>query len=103
MRKAKIQIVEDERIVAEDMRQFLEAAGYDVCGIAKDNAGALRLAGEHRPDVILMDIVIRGELDGIDTAAMIRERFDIPVIYLTAYSQEGVLARAKPTHHSPTW
>lgn len=97
MSKAKIQIVEDERIVAEDMRQCLEAAGYEVCGIAKSGALALELAEKHSPDIILMDIVIRGDIDGIDTAALIRERFGIPVIYLTAYSQEGVLERAKPT------
>jgi PAS domain S-box-containing protein len=95
--KKKILIVEDERIVAEDMAQCLEVAGYEIVGIAKRGDEAIKLAEEHNPNLILMDIVIRGELDGIETAAIIRDRFQIPHIFLTAYSQEGILERAKAT------
>ena len=63
----RVLIVEDERIVAEDIAQCLEESGYDVVGIANDSERALGLADEHRPDLILMDIVIQGERDGVDT------------------------------------
>ncbi|MCB1098457.1 MAG: response regulator [Verrucomicrobiae bacterium] len=92
-----IMIVEDERIVAEDMRQVLEIAGYNVCGIAKNSDEALACAREHHPNLALMDIVIRGDHDGIETAKMLRAEMDISFIYLTAYSQEGVVERAKQT------
>lgn len=97
MNNGSIMIVEDERIVAEDMRQVLEYAGYEVCGIAKDSVQALECARKHHPDLVLMDIVIRGEHDGIETAKMLQAEQDMSFIYLTAYSQEGVVERAKET------
>ncbi|NCF83912.1 MAG: response regulator [Verrucomicrobiaceae bacterium] len=93
----RVLIVEDERIVAEDIAQCLEESGYDVVGIANDSERALGLADEHRPDLILMDIVIQGERDGVDTAHIIKERFGGSVVYLTAYSQSKVIERAKET------
>ncbi len=96
MSRAKILVVEDERIVAEDIRMSLEDAGYSVCGIAKRGEEAIQLAKEHQPDLALLDIVLRGEMDGIGVAQQIRE-FQIPFIFLTAYSQQGVIERAKAT------
>ena len=95
MKKKKILVVEDERLVAEDIAECLEGAGYEVCGIASNGDDALELAGEHRPNLVLEDIVIRGDRDGIETAVEMRKRFDIPSIFLTAYSQNGILERAK--------
>jgi len=93
----RVLIVEDERIVAEDIAQCLEESGYDIVGIANNSDRAVELAGEHYPDLILMDIVIQGEKDGVDTAHIIKERFGISVVYLTAYSQSKVIERAKET------
>lgn len=92
--KKRILIVKVERIVAECMAQCLARAGYDIVGIAKSGEEAVRISGESKPDLILMDIVNRDDLDGIKTAAIIRERFKIPFIFLTVDSQEGVLERA---------
>jgi len=93
----KILIVEDETIVAKDIEQSLRALGYQVLGIAVTGAAALQLAEEAAPDLILMDIKLKGEMDGIATAERIRKRFDLPVVLLTAFSDEGTLQRAKVT------
>lgn len=93
----RVLVVEDERIVAEDISQCLEEQGYEVVGLAHDSDQALRMAEASRPDLVLMDIVIQGDLDGIDTAHLLKERFGLSVVYLTAYSQEKVVARAKAT------
>ena len=96
MSHTKILVVEDERIVAEDIKMCLEDAGYEVCGIAKRGDEAIALAVEHQPDLALLDIVLRGEKDGIDVATAIKSH-GIPFIFLTAYSQQGVVERAKET------
>lgn len=93
----KILIVEDETIVAKDIEQSLRALGYQVLGIAVTGAAALQLAEETAPDLVLMDIKLKGEMDGIATAERIRKRFDLPVVFLTAFSDEGTLQRAKVT------
>ena len=95
MNKLTILIVEDERIVAEDIKEIVEEQGHKVCGIAKSSTLAIDLEEEHRPDLILMDIVIHGDLDGIETAKQIRMTRDVPLVFLTAYSQAGVVERAK--------
>lgn len=95
--KTRILIVEDEAIIAMDLSQRLEVFGYDVTGIAASGDQALRLCYDTRPDLVMMDIVIRGDKDGIETAAMIRGRYDIPVVYLTAYSDLATLQRARET------
>ncbi|OPX64441.1 response regulator [Methanoregula sp. PtaB.Bin085] len=97
MNKARILIVEDELIVAEDLKMTLVTLGYEVVGISVTGEHAIELAGETRPDVILMDIMLAGELDGIATAGKIRAQYDIPVIYVTAYADENLVARAKLT------
>ncbi|SIQ21825.1 PAS domain S-box-containing protein [Alkalispirochaeta americana] len=92
---ASILIVEDERIVALDIQTRLESLGFRVVGIARDGDTALALAQSESPDLALMDIQIVGELDGIMVAERIRERFGIPSIFLTAFSDRQNLARAK--------
>lgn len=91
----KILIVEDEGIVARDIQRHLEQAGYMVCGIADNADEAIALALDKMPDLILMDIVIQGERDGIETAKEVRSRLDIPVVFLTAHSDEATLSRAR--------
>lgn len=96
-RRATILIVEDERVVAKDLSLTLTALGYDVVGSAKSGSEAIREATAKRPDLILMDIRLPGEIDGIEAAARIKQVLDCPVVYLTAYSDSEVLARARPT------
>lgn len=89
-------VVEDELVVAEDLRMTLSGLGYNVPGVAGDSDEAIALAGEIRPDIILMDIVLEGsELDGISTAEKIRAMYGIPAIFITAYSDNATIDRAK--------
>jgi len=97
MPKAKILIVEDEKIVALDIRKSVESMGYFVCAIASSAEEAVQKAGETRPDLVLMDIVLKGEMDGIMAAEQINALFKIPIVYLTAYDDEDILQRAKIT------
>jgi signal transduction histidine kinase len=92
-----ILVVEDERLVALDIQAILESRGYIVPGIASAGEEAVEMACETRPDLILMDIRLRGQMDGVQAAEEIRTRFDIPVVYLTAYADEATLERAKIT------
>jgi len=94
---ARILIVEDEGILAEDLGQSLENLGYLVSGKVSTAREAVKLAEELRPDLILMDIKLQGDIDGIEAADQIRTRLDIPVVYLTGYAEEDVLLRAKRT------
>jgi CheY-like chemotaxis protein len=95
MATARIMVVEDERIVALHLRQQLIKLGYQVVGTVASGKQALDKINELRPDVVLMDIHIEGDMDGIETAARIPEDRQIPVVYLTAYSEEATLARAR--------
>jgi len=97
MSKARILVVEDERIVAMALEQGLRHMGYSVAGIATSGEEAEQNVAQTRPDLVLMDIQLRGNTDGIDAAARIRAQFDIPVVYLTAYADDGILQRAKVT------
>jgi PAS domain S-box-containing protein len=97
MEKARILIVEDEAIIAKDLQKRLEGQGYSVPSIVASGEKAVEKAEKIRPDLILMDIVLPGEVDGIEIAARIRSNFDIPVIYLTAYADDNMLERAKKT------
>jgi two-component system, cell cycle sensor histidine kinase and response regulator CckA len=94
----KILIVEDEAIIAEDIAETLRNLGYEVAGIGQTGAEAIRMAEQHRPDLILMDVKLQEGIDGIETAHQIRSRMDIPFVYLTAYAEPDVLERAKKTH-----
>lgn len=95
--KAKILIVEDEAIEAMNFEQHLNTWGYDVVGIASTGENAISKAAALEPDLILMDIVLKGEVDGIEAAAQIKHDFDIPVIYLTAHPEDSTVNRAKLT------
>lgn len=98
LRAAKtILVVEDERVVARDIQQSLLDLGYGVSVTAASADQAIQLATEHCPDLVLMDIRIKGKRDGIEAASILRERFDVPIIYLTAFADEGTLERAKAT------
>ncbi|MGB9979426.1 methanogen output domain 1-containing protein [Methanobacterium sp.] len=93
----KILVVEDESIVAMDIKHRLENMGYIVPAITSSGEEAVEKASETDPDLVLMDIVLKGEMDGIDAAQQIKDNLDIPVVYLTAYSDERTLKRAKIT------
>ncbi len=95
MAKERILIVEDEQITAADIDDILRHLGYSVSGIVSSGDEAVKKAEETRPDLILMDIRIKGDMDGVEAAREIRRRFDIPVIYLTAHADSETLARAK--------
>src|SRR5271170_2751891 len=92
---ARILIVEDERITAEDLRDTLTDLGYSVTASVSSGAEAIAQAAQNPPDIALMDIRIRGDMDGTEVAVVLRERFNIPVIYLTAHADGPTMARAK--------
>lgn len=95
MSKASILIVEDEQIVSMDIKNSLEILGYGIAGQANHGEDAVKKAGELHPDLILMDIGLKGQMDGIEAATQIRVRFDLPVIFLTAYADQSTLERAR--------
>ncbi|MCU7496334.1 MAG: PAS domain S-box protein [Ignavibacteria bacterium] len=97
MAKASIFIVEDESIVALDLKYSLESLGYSVCGIASNAEDGVKKILEAKPQLVLMDIGLEGSTDGITAAADIKSALDIPLIYLTANSDEATLNRAKVT------
>lgn len=94
MEKAKILVVEDEIIIAMEIAERLKAMGYEVMRIVSNGQMAIENAIREEPDLILMDIMIQGEIDGIETATKIRSFSDIPVIYLTANADDSTLQRA---------
>jgi len=95
MSQSRILIVEDEGIVAKDISTLLSYLGYDVVGIVSTGKNAIRQATDASPDAVLMDIKLKGEMDGIEAAASIHSELDIPVIYLTAFTDEKTIERAK--------
>jgi two-component system cell cycle sensor histidine kinase/response regulator CckA len=97
MTPEKILVVEDEAIIARDIQAVLRSAGYEVPAISATGEDALLRAGEMRPDLVLMDIMLQGPMDGIEAAGKIRTRYDIPVAYLTAYGDKRIVARAQAT------
>ena len=100
MDDSKILIVEDEYIVATDLKQRLEDMGHKIVGIEGDGKSAIKKTEETKPDLILMDITLKGELDGIETAQQIQEDYDIPLIYLSGRNDNNTLKRAKTTEPS---
>ena len=97
MPNLRILVVEDEGIVAKDIQDMLKGLGYSVPAIAFSGEQAIKKAGEIHPDLVLMDIKLKGGMDGTEAARQIRSRFDIPVVYLTAYADKDTLERAKIT------
>lgn len=97
MEKLNIFIVEDESIVAKDIQNSLVKLGYNVLGTANNGKDAIEQILSLKPDLVLMDIMIKGGLTGIEVAEKIKEEINVPVIFLTAYADEGTLSKAKVT------
>ena len=96
-KKIRILIVEDEALVAEDLKEMLLAYGYEVPAIADTGEKAITFADEHPPDLILMDINLPGVIDGITAGGEIRSRWGMPIIYVTAFATPAIIDRAKKT------
>jgi len=95
--KTRILVVEDERIIAMDIQDRLRRWGYDVPEIAASGEEALRKTERIQPNLVLMDIKLQGNIDGIEAAKEIQKRFSIPIIYVTAYADETTMSRVKET------
>lgn len=97
MTKAKVLVVEDQNIVALNIRNKLKNLGYIVPGTAATGEEAIKKAELTNADLVLMDIMLKGEMDGIEAARAIKEKLGIPILYLTAYTDDETLDRAKTT------
>ena len=97
MKKPRILVVEDDRIIARSLRMTLEQLGYEVTAMASTGQAAIREAEETQPDLVLMDIVLDGEMDGIEAARVIRSHLTSPIIYLTAHADHATRERADLT------
>ncbi|MFA4851991.1 MAG: response regulator [Bacteroidales bacterium] len=95
MAKFNILVVEDESIVAKDIQNSLKKLGYIVSAVVDSGKKAMEKVEQSRPDLILMDIMLKGKINGIEAANTIRTRYDIPVIFLTAYADDDTLSKAK--------
>jgi PAS domain S-box-containing protein len=94
---ARILIVEDETVLARSLARSLESLGYETAGKASSAEEAIRIVEESRPNLVLMDIKLDGVIDGIEAAGEIRDRFEIPVVYVTGFTEKDILERAKVT------
>ena len=97
MTAASILVVEDSRLVSRALQESLKKLGYAVSAAASTGEDAIKAAGEKKPDLVLMDIVLEGRMDGVEAAGEIKSRFNIPVVYLTNYGDEKIFERAKIT------
>src|SRR5665811_1143250 len=97
MAKMKVLIVDDEAIIAMDIKNRLEHLGYTITAIAHSGNDAIKMAAQTHPDIVLMDIMLGESMDGIEAARQICKILDIPIIYLTAYADEKTLSSAKIT------
>ena len=97
MANTQILLVEDDGLVARDIQNTLKRLGYDVSAVVAYGEEAIKKAEETRPDLVLMDIGLRGELDGTEAAVHICDKLEIPVVYITAYGDDKTLERAKKT------
>ena len=97
MSKINVLVVEDESIVSKDIQHSLKKLGYNVVGASPTGEKAIELAGTEKPDIVLMDIMLKGEMNGIEAASQIKELYSVPVIFLTAYADESTLSKAKIT------
>jgi CheY-like chemotaxis protein len=94
----KVMIVEDEVIAALATQKMLQKLGFEVCGNVTTGEDALAAVDDGCPDLVIMDVYLDGELDGIETAERLQQLRDVPVIYVTAYSDDATRARASATH-----
>ena len=95
--KARIMVVEDEAVISMEIQDRLTKMGHSICGTAASGEEAVSVATAKRPDLILMDVQLRGEVDGVQTAKQIRDLIEIPIIYLTAFADDRTVERAKLT------
>ncbi|MCB0736166.1 MAG: response regulator [Bacteroidetes bacterium] len=92
-----ILVVEDEIVIAQDIRFALEDVGYTVLGIARDYDGAIKAFDYELPDLLLLDITLKGDKTGIDVASYVRENFEVPFIFITSHANRSTLEQAKAT------
>jgi DNA-binding LytR/AlgR family response regulator len=97
MNTINVLVVEDESIVSKDIQHSLKKLGYQVVGAAATGEKAIELVRSESPDIVLMDIMLKGDMNGIEVAEVVRSEFNIPVIFLTAYADESTLSKAKVT------
>jgi CheY-like chemotaxis protein len=97
MAKISVLLVEDDDLLAKIAETRLKNLGYDLAGRATTAAEAMAIVVNNRPDIVLMDITIKGNVDGIDAANMIKNGFKLPVVFLTSHSDDALLTRAKAT------
>ena len=97
MPKTNVLVVEDESILSKDIQHSLKKLGYNVVGAAASGDRAIELARSEKPDIVLMDIMLKGEMNGIETAEVMKTELGIPVIFLTAYADDSTLSKAKVT------
>ncbi len=97
MSKHRILIVEDEQIIQMDLQDRLERLGYEIAGVATSGPAAIEAAERENPDIILMDIRLQGEMDGVEAAQQIRLFHDGPLVYITAHAEIRTLGRAAGT------
>lgn len=97
MPRARLLIVEDERVVALDIKSILKRLGYQVMDTVSSGEDALKKVEKNRPDLVLMDVKLDGEIDGVKAAQKIRSLYEVPVIFLTAYADPKTINRAKET------
>lgn len=95
LEEGKILIAEDENLVADSLKVFLTKTGYDVLAVVPSGEEAIRLAGDKKPDLVLMDINLAGRIDGVDAARVIYATYNVPIIFLTAHSEDEMLERVK--------
>jgi DNA-binding NarL/FixJ family response regulator len=94
----RILIIEDEPLIAEDIADLCQLNGYKVCGTAYSASMALRMIQSHDPTLVLLDINLQDKIDGLEIASYLREKYDIPFIFLTSYSDRETLAEVKKTY-----
>ena len=90
----RVFVVDDEALIAMDLRERLIALGYEVCGTTASGEAAVQRIADLRPDIVLMDVKLAGPMDGIEAAQQLCERYDVPVVFLTAYSDSQLVNRA---------
>jgi len=98
--KGNILIVEDEGVVSIDIRNMLKKAGYNIAAVAFQGEEAVLKAEQTSPDLVLMDIGLKGEIDGIEAARRIQDRLNIPVVFLTGFSDDATMAKAQEVNPS---
>ena len=97
-RKAKILIVEDEKIIAKDIADTLQKLGHTIVGIVSRGEEAIKFVSENKTELVLMDITLKGEMDGIETAGIINGSYNIPVVYITAHQDSDTIEKSKSTN-----